>query len=299
MIRMIDGHALAACMTARYGISFRHESGIDTAGSWVDIIPSELLPSHGFKTRVRKLLGGLQVEFVPGPFAAGLVKVMGEAESDARRLSSLVAASAIDEGGQVSMTVNDSTIDSTDPSTWPELWRQATVSIRKLYATQPPEDPPGEPYLKWCHKLMGMVLYLLPVECVLEEDAVSAGQVEGTVRRVEANRYERSPANRAMCIEAHGCKCESCGFDFAEVYGSLGEGYIHVHHVIPVSQMGDNYAVDPLTDLVPVCPNCHAMLHTSAPPLSTEELQTHVETSRGAGETDLDAGQSDAAIAEE
>jgi len=64
-----------------------------------------------------------------------------------------------------------------------------------------------------------------------------------------------------------------CGMDFVSRYGELGSGFIHVHHVIPVSKMGPNYIVDPINDLTPVCPNCHAMLHRKDPPLEIEELK--------------------------
>ncbi|MEO6923014.1 MAG: HNH endonuclease, partial [Bryocella sp.] len=62
-------------------------------------------------------------------------------------------------------------------------------------------------------------------------------------------------------------------FSFAAVYGDLGSDFIHVHHVVPVSTRGGEYEVDPIADLIPVCPNCHAMLHRSEPPLSVLELR--------------------------
>lgn len=84
---------------------------------------------------------------------------------------------------------------------------------------------------------------------------------ETAVRRVLVNRYERDREARQACIEAHGLRCKVCEFDFEAAYGSLGAGFIHVHHVVPISQVGGDYNVDPVRDLVPVCPNCHAMLH--------------------------------------
>ena len=52
-----------------------------------------------------------------------------------------------------------------------------------------------------------------------------------------------------------------CGFDFEKTYGEIGKGFIHVHHIVPVSEIGESYRVDYEKDLIPVCPNCHAMLH--------------------------------------
>ncbi len=46
-----------------------------------------------------------------------------------------------------------------------------------------------------------------------------------------------------------------------DVYGNIGEGYIEVHHLNPISQTEGSHKVDPTTDLVPLCANCHAMIH--------------------------------------
>lgn len=99
------------------------------------------------------------------------------------------------------------------------------------------------------------------------------GLPEGAKTRVETNRYERSPENRRRCLEVHGASCLVCGFDFGEEFGEVGQGFIHVHHVTPVAELGEGYVVDPTRDLVPVCPNCHAMLHKRQPPYSLRELQ--------------------------
>jgi 5-methylcytosine-specific restriction protein A len=63
---------------------------------------------------------------------------------------------------------------------------------------------------------------------------------------------------------------------FKDVYGDFADGFIHVHHVVPVSQLGSGYRIDPTVDLVPVCPNCHAMLHLGrgSEPRTVEELRT-------------------------
>ncbi|HEK2705573.1 TPA: HNH endonuclease [Pseudomonas aeruginosa] len=60
---------------------------------------------------------------------------------------------------------------------------------------------------------------------------------------------------------------------FGERFGELGRGFIHVHHVVPVSEIGESYEVDPIKDLIPLCPNCHAMIHRRNPPLSVDELK--------------------------
>ena len=64
-----------------------------------------------------------------------------------------------------------------------------------------------------------------------------------------------------------------CGFDFEKKYGIIGQGFIHVHHIVDISTIGDEYEVDYIKDLNPVCPNCHAMLHKKKPAYKIEELK--------------------------
>lgn len=96
---------------------------------------------------------------------------------------------------------------------------------------------------------------------------------EGAVKRISVNSYERNPEARRKCIEHFGLNCAVCGFNFGATYGELGEGYIHVHHLRDLASIGEEYEVNPITDLRPVCPNCHAMLHRPATTMSIEELQ--------------------------
>jgi 5-methylcytosine-specific restriction protein A len=93
---------------------------------------------------------------------------------------------------------------------------------------------------------------------------------ETAVVRVPANRYEHDPLARRACIAHRGTNCAACGFSFELAYGELGRDFIDVHHVVPASQLGVGYLLDPLTDLVPLCANCHAMAHHGVTPPRTE-----------------------------
>lgn len=73
--------------------------------------------------------------------------------------------------------------------------------------------------------------------------------------------YERNPVYRKAALLIHGTCCKACGFEFGSVYGNYAKGFIHVHHINPVSQIEIPCAIDPITDLVPVCANCHAVIH--------------------------------------
>lgn len=103
---------------------------------------------------------------------------------------------------------------------------------------------------------------------------------EGAKTKVIVNKFERNKVARANCIREFGCSCTICEFNFEEVYGDLGKGFIHVHHLVPLSQIGEEYKVDYKKDLIPVCPNCHAMLHRKLPSgdyLSIEDLRRIVK----------------------
>jgi 5-methylcytosine-specific restriction protein A len=89
---------------------------------------------------------------------------------------------------------------------------------------------------------------------------------------------------RRWCLAHHGARCSVCGFDFGAVYGERGEGYIHVHHLVPLAMITEATAVDPVRDLRPVCPNCHAMLHRyPGAPCTLEELQQIMAQARPQG----------------
>ena len=96
---------------------------------------------------------------------------------------------------------------------------------------------------------------------------------EGARMNVVANRYERSPRNRRACINYYGWLCWVCDLDFSEIYGPLGDGYIQVHHMVPVAEMGPEYRPDPVMEMVPLCSNCHSMIHRGESLLSPVELR--------------------------
>lgn len=96
---------------------------------------------------------------------------------------------------------------------------------------------------------------------------------EGKTKKVLVNSYERNPIARKKCVEHFGLNCQVCNFNFEEKFGDLGKEFIHVHHKIDIATIGNEYSVNPLTDLIPVCPNCHSMLHKKKPAYSIEELK--------------------------
>jgi hypothetical protein len=112
-----------------------------------------------------------------------------------------------------------------------------------------------------------------------DEDHSSPGsRAEGTARTITSTTYERDPKNRLDAIRIHGNRCVACGFDFGDVYGRRGEGYIEVHHLTPLAEVDENHLVNPETDLAPVCANCHRMIHRRRDStLSIEELKETIQ----------------------
>lgn len=90
---------------------------------------------------------------------------------------------------------------------------------------------------------------------------VSDDHSEGHVLKCYVNKFERDKSARDKCVKKFGWQCQVCGINFNSVYGSLGKDFIHVHHLVPLHTIKREYKVNPLRDLIPVCPNCHAMLH--------------------------------------
>lgn len=112
----------------------------------------------------------------------------------------------------------------------------------------------------------------LPEEIVFPEK-----YQEGAKTLIVINAFERNPKARKACIAHYGPTCQVCGFNFQTIYGTLGLGFIHVHHIKPIGSIGAEYEVDPIADLIPVCPNCHAMIHRNDPPLSIKKLRSHLK----------------------
>ena len=99
-------------------------------------------------------------------------------------------------------------------------------------------------------------------------------QREGGIKEYLGKRYERSPVNRKKAIQIHGITCNTCGFNFEAIYGARGADYIEVHHIRPISTFTEEQHVDPQTDLITLCSNCHRMIHRKPNEiLSIEQLK--------------------------
>jgi 5-methylcytosine-specific restriction endonuclease McrA len=104
-----------------------------------------------------------------------------------------------------------------------------------------------------------------------------ANITEGAKQTVVVNKYERNSEARKQCIHHWGVTCQVCGFRFESFYGDYGAEYIHVHHLTPLSEIREQYQLNPIEDLRPICPNCHAMIHRSTPALTIDDLKAKMK----------------------
>lgn len=113
----------------------------------------------------------------------------------------------------------------------------------------------------------------------------SSRLIEGDSYQVELTVHERNLEARSQCIAHYGTRCVVCAFDFGVAYGPQAAGLIHVHHLNPLSEIGEAYEVNPITDLRPVCPNCHAVIHFGGRTLKIEEVKNLIaEAKQQAGD---------------
>jgi 5-methylcytosine-specific restriction protein A len=109
--------------------------------------------------------------------------------------------------------------------------------------------------------------------CHPDEVASSFAYFEGALRIITVNSYERNSSARTACIAHYRARCVVCSLNFTERYGQVGNGLIHVHHLVPLATIGKSYKLNPIEDLRPVCPNCHAIIHRRVPHYTIEDVK--------------------------
>lgn len=111
-------------------------------------------------------------------------------------------------------------------------------------------------------------------ELILPEEIGNQEKLfEGAVTQRLVNSYERNLVARQKCIEEYGCECNACGFNMEDKYGEIAREFIHVHHIKPLSEIDQKYEVNAIKDLIPLCPNCHSIIHRKNPPYTIDEWQ--------------------------
>ena len=109
-------------------------------------------------------------------------------------------------------------------------------------------------------------------QCHETDNAIKNVFEEGARYEVRSTAIERNPEARAKCLAHYGYSCKVCHFNFEAEFGSEGREFIHVHHRVDIAQSMGIHSVDPIEDLIPLCPNCHAMAHRKRPAFEIDSL---------------------------
>ena len=271
----IDPELLRSTLVERLGVALAAEERASSDGQRVVLVPTDIPESSSF--RLELLLGwrSVDVEVVSGAYSRGLVAAMGRADARQREVFRGFLSAAVGKGAEVGFLLNGAECSYADDSIWALVWERFRLKVIR-HPVVPNGNSSGEvaaAVVPWVTIALGAVLSVLPLEADEEQ-----ARLEGAKREVLATRYERDPVNRALCLEIHGTVCKACGFDFGDTYGEIGDGFIEVHHAEQLSEQGgEAVAVNPLTDLIPLCSNCHSMAHRRTPPYTVEELREIID----------------------
>lgn len=234
------------------------------------LTPREIDENDGFSIEVRTTWRTAEARFSPGKFARPLIERMGAGVPQARAGFAALATAAARQG-KLSLRVNGAELDPAESAPWPRQWQKIELTLKKqgvvfeeLNRTQ-------------VQQLLGDIIAAMFGMCIaligIEEVDADSSALEGEPSEITSRRYERRPVNREICLSVRGRRCYCCNMDFGEIYGPLADGYIEVHHTTPASELGPGYKINPVTELVPVCCNCHSVVHLTNPARSVDEVR--------------------------
>lgn len=212
----------------------------------------------------------LVIEIYPQKYGGYILNEMALAEENKRKRFVMFKEMLEDEGAKVEFLVNGNNVFGNE---WPKIWRSFKGKI--ILVPIPDIDGLDKEFSvlsEWMKFSFDFVFLLLNIIDKDNEIGTSI-QTEGTPVEIRSIRYERNPINRQLCLHRKGYSCAVCGMNFYDVYGKIGFHFIEVHHTTPVSSMKPDYVFDVDRDLVPLCSNCHAMVHRRNPPYSVKEMK--------------------------
>lgn len=268
---------LARFVAAQTGLTCDVRQGVDSRGDpWYLLLPTGASADHAFAIRVTIRWRRIVVVFEPGRFAGDLLAAMGNADATGREAFRTVLEECSNRGGDIKFQVNETPCDPQREETWPTHWSRLLFILNSRIDPGTEEDDRsfGEA-IRWAQLFLAAIVALLPLQPNDSEGIPDpVGYAEGGANSQQSTRYERDRRNRAAAIAIWGCKCQACGLDFGDRYGDAAKGFIEVHHTTPVSELEAGTIINPARDLVPLCPNCHAVAHRRDPPFSIDEVRT-------------------------
>lgn len=207
----------------------------------------------------------LIVKGEPQEMGANFLRTINNSNAN-KRLNSVSLLSSFKNN--IKLLINNREIEINNFITDNEKWE----SFEIIYQRIPFDKNNDNEYFEIIKLFVNLFLSLV--------DYSIEGFEEGNRREDKTIRYERNHINRQICLNHKGHKCLICGFDFEKVYGEMGKDEIEVHHIREISNSEKSHMIDPINDLIPVCSNCHTMLHSRKPSLTPDELRGIISKTR-------------------
>ena len=275
----LNPKTIADELSFRLGLQFEGFLSSQTSDTYsIKLRPKDLLVPNGFSATLSLGWRSLDCLFAFDNYAGQLLQSMSSSSSEKKALFSSMAAICHEKGMEIKLRVNETKLNPSSPLPQ-DSWQSFDLSATRLGIGSNLGFPDLQSaFIETTHLFLSLIMTLLPTQEAQGDEfpLFEAGLPEGAKTRIEVNKYERSAFNRSVCLAVHGAVCKACGFTFSTFYGPIGSGFIEIHHLVMVSKMGPEYIVDPLNDLIPLCSNCHSMIHRQDPPLAIKDLRDFI-----------------------
>ncbi|QBH97259.1 HNH endonuclease [Limnobaculum zhutongyuii] len=276
---VIDSYSLAERISSEIGFEFTASEGWDREGQrWFELYPTGYPIGQTFT--IRTIIGWRRIDviFRPAIFAGELVEAMRTSDEGGRQTFRAILDTCQNADTEISFIINETVCNPNDDAVWDLPWRSVGLEISKGMLSINKGNIESDMYHieLWTSRMAAAIISLLPLEETVDDFLEVFGLPEGAKMSIEVNRYERDRRNRAAALAIHGYTCSGCDLNMEEKYGNIAAGIIEVHHVKPISELGADYIIDPINDLIPLCPNCHAVVHKCSPPLSIIALRKNL-----------------------
>lgn len=259
-------------LQSNYGILFDVKSSMNMSLEEYVIIPKDSNENYFVVDLIIKDDSRLTITCEPDKYGMYFISAINKSDSEQRGIFIKYWNEIINKNLKISVKINDCSVNQKDFVVNNETWQKFQIRVTSPYYYDPESQSKTDVVCDYTNIVIGMILSLLKIEYT--------GYEEGKEEIVKHKRYERNPINRELCLSIKGYKCSVCGFDFEKTYGSIGKHFIEVHHIKPVSTIGEGYIIDPIKDLVPLCSNCHSMAHKKNPPYTVAELVKILEMNK-------------------
>jgi 5-methylcytosine-specific restriction enzyme A len=247
--------------------------------SKLNIRPSKLLKNNGFYILVELNEKRIDVSIIFEEYARNFLNSISNPDEEKINRFTALLVNSSKKGYKYKILINNKESNNVEKLLKTEgKWTSIDISLYIPFIDEKKD------YLDHLYNISediyGLILSLVDLEEIQiderTEDLIK--YPEGNKTKILVNKYERNRLNRKCCLDHYGYNCMVCNMNFMEKYNEIGKNYIHVHHTILVSEIGEDYIINPIKDLVPVCPNCHAMLHKRNPPYSIKELKDIIKS---------------------